>query len=68
MVVTELLRVERTRPMHELDTRLCEGTGTWMGCARLEQRWLSAARDAGSMFDASLRNTIVGVSLAFTTP
>jgi hypothetical protein len=39
-----------------------------MVCARLEEIWLSAERDAAGVFDVSRRATIAGVSMAFTAP
>jgi hypothetical protein len=68
MLLAELARFERERPVHEIDARLCSGTGTFMFCARTEHRWAVRERAVSSAFEASGRATTVAISAAFTAP
>jgi hypothetical protein len=68
MLIAELNRLERARPVHELDARMCGGTGAWLLCARIEQSWATAAETPASTFDSIARITAVGTTIAVTAP
>jgi hypothetical protein len=66
MLVAQLARIEREPPFHELDARLCSGSGVFMICVRAEQRWMALDREWSNLLQASRRATALSLSAAWS--